>query len=135
MSAPLHYRSAAELSAALAAREISSAEIVQALIDRVARIDPRVRAFNSLDPDSALADARASDERRAAGTVRGALDGIPVGLKDVIAVEGQPLTASSRMLETFVSPYDATVTRRLRAAGAIPWGRLNLDEFAMGSST
>jgi aspartyl-tRNA(Asn)/glutamyl-tRNA(Gln) amidotransferase subunit A len=94
-----------------------------------------VHAFNSYDVEDALAQARASDERRARGEARGPLDGIPIGLKDVIAVTGQPLTASSRMLQNFVSPYDATVTQRLRAAGAICWGRLNMDEFAMGSST
>jgi aspartyl-tRNA(Asn)/glutamyl-tRNA(Gln) amidotransferase subunit A len=97
-------------------------------------VDGRVRAFNSFDEPDALAQARASDERRAAGKA-GPLEGIPVGLKDVISVAGQPLTASSRMLENFVSPYDATVTCRLKAAGALCWGRLNLDEFAMGSST
>jgi aspartyl-tRNA(Asn)/glutamyl-tRNA(Gln) amidotransferase subunit A len=94
-----------------------------------------VHAFNSYDVEDALAQARASDERRTRGEARGPLDGIPIGLKDVIAVTGQPLTASSRMLQNFVSPYDATVTQRLRAAGAICWGRLNMDEFAMGSST
>jgi aspartyl-tRNA(Asn)/glutamyl-tRNA(Gln) amidotransferase subunit A len=87
----------------------------------------------------ALAQARASDARRArakaAGSPVGPLEGIPVGIKDVISVAGQPLTASSRMLKDFVSPYDATVTRKLKEAGAICWGRLNLDEFAMGSST
>jgi len=71
----------------------------------------------------------------AAGQSRGALDGIPIALKDVIAVAGQPLTASSRMLANFVSPYDATVTTKLKNAGAVLWGRLNCDEFAMGSST
>ncbi|HEV8074006.1 MAG TPA: Asp-tRNA(Asn)/Glu-tRNA(Gln) amidotransferase subunit GatA, partial [Opitutaceae bacterium] len=81
------------------------------------------------------AQARASDARRAAGQASGPLDGIPVGIKDVISVAGQPLTASSKMLANFISPYDATVTRKLKDAGAICWGRLNLDEFAMGSST
>jgi aspartyl-tRNA(Asn)/glutamyl-tRNA(Gln) amidotransferase subunit A len=94
-----------------------------------------VHAFNSFDETDALAQAKASDERRSAGQARGELDGIPVGLKDVIAVNGQPLTASSKMIANFVSPYDATVTSKLKNAGAICWGRLNLDEFAMGSST
>ncbi|HUR59378.1 MAG TPA: Asp-tRNA(Asn)/Glu-tRNA(Gln) amidotransferase subunit GatA, partial [Opitutaceae bacterium] len=83
----------------------------------------------------ALGQAAASDARRTAGQARGPLDGIPMGLKDVIAVTGQPLTASSKMLANFVSPYDATVTTRLKQAGAVLWGRLNCDEFAMGSST
>ncbi len=131
----LFYQPAGVLAARLAARELSAVELMQAVIDRTRAVDGRVQAFNSYDADDALAQARASDERRAAGAARGPLDGIPVGLKDVIAVEGQPLTASSKMLANFVSPYDGTVTRKLKAAGAVCWGRLNLDEFAMGSST
>jgi aspartyl-tRNA(Asn)/glutamyl-tRNA(Gln) amidotransferase subunit A len=129
------YQSIGELSGALAARRISAVELAEAVIARTREVDGRVHAFNSFDPEDALRQARASDERRAAGASRGPLEGIPVGMKDVIAVAGQPLTASSKMLAGFVSPYDATVTRKLQAAGAIPWGRLNLDEFAMGSST
>jgi aspartyl-tRNA(Asn)/glutamyl-tRNA(Gln) amidotransferase subunit A len=135
MASELHSQTVAELSDRLARREISAEELARALLARKEAVDGRVRAFNSLDFEAALAEARASDGRRAAGQALGPLDGIPIGLKDVIAVAGQPLTASSRMLANFVSPYDATVTVRLRAAGAIPWGRLNLDEFAMGSST
>jgi aspartyl-tRNA(Asn)/glutamyl-tRNA(Gln) amidotransferase subunit A len=135
MSDALHYQSITELSAALQARRISAVDLMQAVIARTQAVEDRVHAFNSYDVEDALAQARASDERRARGEARGPLDGIPIGLKDVIAVTGQPLTASSRMLKNFVSPYDATVTQRLRAAGAICWGRLNMDEFAMGSST
>jgi len=135
MPSDLIFASAAELAEMLAARQLSAVELATALIARRQAVDPRVRAFNSFDEADALAQARAADERRAAGRALGPLDGIPVGLKDVIAVAGQPLTCSSRILASFVSPYDATVTRRLREAGAIPWGRLNMDEFAMGSST
>jgi aspartyl-tRNA(Asn)/glutamyl-tRNA(Gln) amidotransferase subunit A len=135
MSSELIYRTAAELAELLAARKISAVELTAACIARTKAVDGRVHAFNSFDEADALAQARASDARRAEGRALGPLDGIPVGLKDVIAVDGQPLTASSRMLERFVSPYDATVTRRLKDAGAVLWGRLNLDEFAMGSST
>jgi aspartyl-tRNA(Asn)/glutamyl-tRNA(Gln) amidotransferase subunit A len=135
MPQDLTYAPAAQLAAMLAAREISSVELVQACADRTKAVDSRVKAFNSLDVDHALLMARTSDERRATGQARGALDGIPVGFKDVIAVEGQPLTCSSKMLANFISPYDATVTAKLKEAGAIPFGRLNLDEFAMGSST
>lgn len=135
MSDALYYQSITELSDALQARRISAVALMQAVIARTQAVEGRVHAFNSYDVEDALAQARASDERRARGEARGPLDGIPIGLKDVIAVTGQPLTASSRMLQTFVSPYDATVTQRLRAAGAICWGRLNMDEFAMGSST
>lgn len=135
MEAALFYQSAAELASRLASGEISALGLMQSVLTRTRSADGRVRAFNSFDEAGALAAARASDERRAAGQARGPLEGIPVGLKDVIAVAGQPLTASSRMLENFVSPYDSTVARKLKAAGAICWGRLNLDEFAMGSST
>jgi aspartyl-tRNA(Asn)/glutamyl-tRNA(Gln) amidotransferase subunit A len=135
MSSELYFKSIAELAALLASGKISAVELMQAIAARTQAVDGRVRAFNSYDEQDALAQARAADARRAAGQARGPLDGIPVGMKDVIAVAGQPLTASSRMLANFVSPYDATVTRKLKDAGAVVWGRLNLDEFAMGSST
>ena len=132
---PLHYLSLADAAAALAARRVSSAELTEAVIARAEAVEPRLRAFLSADPASARSQAQASDARRAAGGSLGPLDGIPIGLKDVIAVRDQPLTAGSRMLEKFVSPYDATVTGRLRDAGAVLYGRHNCDEFAMGSST
>ena len=135
MPVPLHFQTLAELADRLAKREISSLELTRAVISRTEAVEKSVRAFNSRDAADALAQAEASDARRAAGQSRGPLDGIPVGLKDVIAVKDQPLTASSRMLANFVSPYDGTVTTRLRRAGAVLWGRLNCDEFAMGSST
>jgi aspartyl-tRNA(Asn)/glutamyl-tRNA(Gln) amidotransferase subunit A len=135
MGSDLIFKSATELAALLNARQLSSVELATELVARTRAVDGRVQAFNSFDEADVLAQARTADARRAAGQARGPLDGIPVGIKDVIAVAGQPLTASSRMLANFVSPYDATVTRRLKDAGAIPWGRLNMDEFAMGSST
>jgi len=134
-SSSLPHQTIAELSARLERRELSAVELTKAVIERTRAVEPQVKAFNSRDEADALAQAAASDARRAAGEVRGPLDGIPIGLKDVIAVRNQPLTASSRMLANFVSPYDATVTERLKNAGAVLWGRLNLDEFAMGSST
>jgi aspartyl-tRNA(Asn)/glutamyl-tRNA(Gln) amidotransferase subunit A len=119
--------------------KLSAVELMRSVIARTKEVDGRVRAFNSYDEEDALAHAHASDLRRAKakadGTAALPLEGIPIGLKDVISVASQPLTASSRMLEGFVSPYDSTVTQKLRAAGAVCWGRLNLDEFAMGSST
>ncbi len=135
MSSEIYHRSIAQLAADLDAKKLSAVELTQAVIARTKVVEPRVRAFNSFDEADALAQAAASDARRAAGQSRGALDGIPIGLKDVIAVTGQPLTASSKMLANFVSPYDATVTVKLKQAGAVLWGRLNCDEFAMGSST
>ena len=135
MSSEIFYQPVSALADALASKKLSSVELTQAVIERTKAVDDRVLAFNSYDADDAHAQARASDARRAAGQARGPLDGIPVGLKDVISVAGQPLTASSKILANFVSPYDATVTLKLKDAGAVCWGRLNLDEFAMGSST
>jgi aspartyl-tRNA(Asn)/glutamyl-tRNA(Gln) amidotransferase subunit A len=135
VSSELYFKPVTELAALLEAGKISSVELMQAVISRTKAVDAQVKAFNSFDEADALAQAAASDQRRAAGQARGPLDGLPIGMKDVIAVAGQPLTASSRMLANFVSPYDATVTQKLKNAGAVVWGRLNLDEFAMGSST
>jgi aspartyl-tRNA(Asn)/glutamyl-tRNA(Gln) amidotransferase subunit A len=135
MSSELFFKPLTELADLLAARTISSTELTQAVIARTKAVDSQVKAFNSFDEADALSQAAASDTRRAAGQARGPLDGIPIGFKDVIAVAGQPLTASSKMLANFISPYDATVTQKLKQAGAVCWGRLNLDEFAMGSST
>jgi len=135
MSDSLVYQSLSQWRSALDAGELSSRELTQAFIDRTQAVEDRVKAFNSQDADYALAQADASDARRAKGESAGTLDGIPVGLKDLIAVKDQPLTCSSKMLAHFTAPYDATVTERLKAGGAVLWGRLNMDEFAMGSST
>jgi aspartyl-tRNA(Asn)/glutamyl-tRNA(Gln) amidotransferase subunit A len=135
MASEIFHQPLARLAAMLGAGELSSVELMQAVADRCRDVEPRVQAFNSRDEAGALAQAAESDRRRSRGAALGPLDGIPIGIKDVIAVAGQPLTASSRMLEHYVSPYDATVIRKLKEAGAICWGRLNLDEFAMGSST
>lgn len=131
----LHFKTIAELAAALEAGEATSVQITQAVIDRTAAVEDQVKAFLSTDADDALAQAKASDERRAAGKALGKLDGIPVGIKDVLAVKDQPLGCASKILENYVSPYDATAIAKLREAGAVIWGRLNMDEFAMGSST
>ena len=135
MGDELHFKSAGELSDLLSSGSVSSVEIVQAFIGRVEAVDDRVKAFNSYDAEDALAQAQASDERRAKGETLGELDGIPVGLKDNLAVKDQPLTCSSKILESFISPYDGTCIQKLKANGAVLWGRLNMDEFAMGSST
>jgi aspartyl-tRNA(Asn)/glutamyl-tRNA(Gln) amidotransferase subunit A len=131
----LHFKTISELSALLAAGETTSVAITQSVIDRTAAVDDKVKAFLSTDADDALAQAKASDERRAAGNPLGPLDGIPIGIKDTLAVKDQPLRCASKMLENYVSPFDATCIVKLREAGAVIWGRLNMDEFAMGSST
>jgi len=135
MSSEIFFQSIAQLAAQLEAKSLSAVELTKTVVARTKAVEPRVHAFNSFDEADALAQAVASDARRAAGRARGPLEGIPIALKDVIAVTGQPLTASSKMLANFVSPYDATVTTKLKNAGAVLWGRLNCDEFAMGSST
>lgn len=124
-----------ELAAALAAGTCRSVDICRALIEHVRVVDPTLQAFLHLNAEGILAAAAASDARRAAGKALSRWDGIPLGIKDVIAIEGEPLTCASRMLEKFVAPYTSTVGQRLLAAGIIPFGRLNMDEFAMGSST
>jgi len=128
-------KTAVELSDLLGKREVTSEEITKAFLKQINRIDNQVHAFLHLDEQDFLTQAKDSDKRRAQGKSLSPLDGIPVALKDVISVKGQPLTAASKILENYISPYDATVTRKLKEAGAVIGGRLNLDEFAMGSST
>jgi aspartyl-tRNA(Asn)/glutamyl-tRNA(Gln) amidotransferase subunit A len=135
MSEALHNLTVAELSRRLAVGQVTSEVVTRAFIERTQAVEAKVGAFLHRDENDALAQARASDARRAAGKTLGPLDGVPLGIKDVIAVKDQPLTCASQILKKFVSPYDATVTERLRAAGVVLWGRLNMDEFAMGSST
>lgn len=124
-----------ELSDGLARGRFSSEEVTQSYISRIKEVDGKVHAFLSYDEENMLQQAKSSDQRRASGKILGSLDGVPVCLKDVISAKGQPLTAASKILETYRSPYDATVTVKLKEAGAVVGGRLNLDEFAMGSST
>src|SRR6185437_11665887 len=122
------------LLARLRSGEVTSEEVVRGYLDRAERLG-RLNVFLHLDPDAVLAQARGIDARRRAGGPLGPLAGVPVALKDVLCVEGEPTTCGSRMLRTFRPPYDATVVARLKAAGAVLFGKTNMDEFAMGSST
>ncbi len=126
-----------ELSAKIAKREVSAREAMQACLDRVRAVDGEIKAFLSHDDADALEQADAIDRANSVGAAPSGqpLLGVPIAVKDVLAVKGQPLNCGSKILGKFVSPYDATVVEKLRAAGAIVFGRLNMDEFAMGSST
>ena len=126
---------AAELAGRIASREVSSEEVTRAYLDRISEVDGEINAFLHVGADAALEAARAVDTRLAAGEKLGPLAGVPVALKDVFTTTDAPTTCASKMLEGYMSPYDATVTTRLRAAGIPILGKTNLDEFAMGSST
>lgn len=133
MSAAVHELGVAALGRALAARELSSAEAVQALLAR-AEAHGGLGAYLHLDGGGALAAARAVDERRARGEPLGPLAGVPIAHKDIFVTDGAPTTAGSKMLVRYASPFAAAVVERLAAAGAVSLGKLNCDEFAMGSS-
>ncbi len=123
-----------ELAAALAAKSISSVELTRLYLDRIARLNPSLNAFVTLDEDRSLAAARAADARIAAGQA-GPLTGIPIAQKDIFCAQGWRTTCGSKMLENFISPYDATVIVKLeQEAGMVSLGKVNMDEFAMGSS-
>ena len=130
----LNQLTVSELAAKLARREVSAREITQSCLNQIARVDGKIHAFLSHDAGDALAQADAADKELSGG-VKKPLLGIPIAVKDVLAVKNQPLNCGSKSLGQFISPYDATAVEKLKAAGAIVFGRLNMDEFAMGSST
>ena len=125
---------AAELASSLASGEISSVEATRAHLDRIAAVDADIHAFLHVS-DHALEVAADIDARRTAGEELPELAGVPLAIKDVLVTTDMPSTSGSRILEGFMSPYDATVVARSRAAGLVPLGKTNMDEFAMGSST
>ncbi|MFL6628636.1 MAG: amidase family protein, partial [Vitreoscilla sp.] len=131
MSAELHTLGVAGLGRALAAKSVSSVEVTQALLAR-ARADTH-GAFLVVDEDAALASAKAADAKRASGA-EGALLGVPIAHKDIFVTTESPTTAGSKILQGYRSPFDATVVARLKAAGTVSLGKLNCDEFAMGSA-
>ncbi len=126
---------AAEMSSALAKGEITSVSLTKQHLDRIADVDNEVKAFLHVDTERALAQAASVDADRAAGKALGPLAGVPLALKDVLAQEGVPTTAGSKILQEWKPPYDSTVVAKLKAAGVVILGKTNMDEFAMGSST
>lgn len=132
--ADLHTLTIAQLSEKLAAGDCTAVDIVNDVLNSIDARDGKVGAYLTLDRDAALEQARSADKARTAGKSHPML-GIPVAIKDLLNVKGQPCTCSSKILEGYTAPYDATVIAKLREAGAILLGRVNMDEFAMGSST
>jgi aspartyl-tRNA(Asn)/glutamyl-tRNA(Gln) amidotransferase subunit A len=126
--------SAAELGERLSAKEVSSVEVAQAHLERIAAVDGDLHAFLHVS-GAALSAAADVDSRRLAGEHLGPLAGVPIAIKDVLCTFDMPSTAGSRILEGWIPPYDATVVQKLRAAHLVPLGKTNMDEFAMGSST
>ena len=120
--------SIADLQSLLRRREVSPREVIDALRERIEAVDGDIGAYLSLDIDAAIKEAEQAN-------VDLPLGGVPIAIKDIINVMGQPCTCASKILNGYRAPYDATVIQKLRAAGAIPFGKTNLDEFAMGSST
>jgi aspartyl-tRNA(Asn)/glutamyl-tRNA(Gln) amidotransferase subunit A len=118
----------ADLQSLLRRKEVSPREVVESLRARIEQVEPKIDAYLSIDFDAALKEAAKVD-------VDLPLGGVPIAIKDIINVSGQPCTCGSKILANYRSPYDATVIEKLRAAGAIPFGKTNMDEFAMGSST
>jgi aspartyl-tRNA(Asn)/glutamyl-tRNA(Gln) amidotransferase subunit A len=131
--AALHEQTIAQLSAGLASGAFSSEELTHAFLQRIERSNPQLNAFITVTAESALAQARAADERRRHGQA-GPLTGVPIAHKDIFCTQGVRTSCGSRMLDRFIAPYNATVVERLNAAGAVMLGKTNMDEFAMGSS-
>ena len=128
-------QSVSELHERLVRKDVSSAELTKAYIDRIRSVDPTLKAYLTVIEDQAIAQAAEVDRKIANNDGLSALEGIPMALKDNLCTEGIRTSCASKMLENFIPPYNATVTDRLRGAGTILLGKANMDEFAMGSST
>src|SRR5690606_36262569 len=129
----MHDLTIAQLAEALRARKLSAVELTRHYLDRIAKLDGELNAFITVTEEEALAQAADADRRLADGTAT-PLTGIPLAHKDIFCTAGVKPSCGSRMLDNFVSPYDATAVGRLKDAGAVMVGKTNMDEFAMGSS-
>ena len=129
----MHDKNIRELSEGLKSKAFSSLELTESFLKRIDRLDPSINAFITVTPEKALAAAKAADVALSKGTA-GPLTGIPIAQKDIFCTEGVRSSCGSKMLDQFISPYNATVVDRLNAAGTVMLGKLNMDEFAMGSS-
>ncbi|MGP3986422.1 Asp-tRNA(Asn)/Glu-tRNA(Gln) amidotransferase subunit GatA [Streptomyces sp. 3N207] len=135
MAGELIKLTAAELAARIASGEVTAVEATEAHLARIEAVDEKINAFLHVDRERALAQAREVDAKRERGEKLGPLAGVPLALKDLFTTEGVPTTAGSKILEGWIPPYDATVTKRLKDADVVILGKTNMDEFAMGSST
>ncbi|MBO8185910.1 Asp-tRNA(Asn)/Glu-tRNA(Gln) amidotransferase subunit GatA [Streptomyces spirodelae] len=135
MAGELIKLTAAELAAKIASGEVTAVEATEAHLARIGAVDEKINAFLHVDREGALAQAREVDAKRERGEKLGPLAGVPLALKDLFTTEGVPTTAGSKILEGWIPPYDATVTKRLKDADVVILGKTNMDEFAMGSST
>ncbi len=129
----MHTKTLAQLSAGLKAGEYSSVELTQHFLSRIEQFDPKLNSFITVTPEQALEQAKAADARLAAGDASD-LTGIPIAHKDIFCTQGVRTSCASKMLDNFISPYDATVVTKLAEAGVVCVGKTNMDEFAMGSS-
>lgn len=135
MSGEIYQKTAASIAAQVRTGKLKAREVAEAFLDRTKRHDTTVGAFVEVDRDEILSQASAIDTIAASGRDPGPLAGVPVAVKDNMCVEGNPVTCGSKILKNYRAPYDATAVSRLRDAGAVLFGRTNMDEFAMGSST
>ena len=129
----MHQLTLAEIARGLADKKFSAEELTRTLLARIAQLDPQLNSFITVTPEHAIAQAQAADARRAKGE-NGALLGVPLAHKDLFCTQGIRTSCGSKMLDNFEAPYDATVVAKLNAAGAVTLGKLNMDEFAMGSA-
>ena len=129
----LPFLSIGEASRLIKKGEVSPVELTESVLGRISRLDGELNTYITVMGEKAMEAARTAEKEIASGSYRGPLHGIPIGLKDIFVMKGVPATCGSRMLENFLPPYDAAVTKKILDAGAVVVGKNNMDEFAMGS--